>query len=159
MTLCDPMDGSTPGFPVSWSLPKHLHGVGDAIQPSHPLLPPSPSALNLSQPASGSFQMSWLFISGGQNIGASALASALPIIIQGWFPLGWNSLISLLSKGLSKVFCRTTIQKHQFLGCSAFFMVQLSHLYMTTGKTKDLTIQTFASKWCLCFLICCLGLS
>ena len=67
--------------------------------------------------------------------------------IQGWFPLGFTSLISLLYKGLSRVFSSPTIQKHKFFHArSAFFMVQLSHLHMTTGKTTALTIQTFVSK-------------
>ena len=69
-----------------------------------------------SFPASGSFQMSWLFPSGGQSIGAAASASVLPMNIQGWFPLGLTSLISLQSKGLSRVFSNTTDQKHQFFG-------------------------------------------
>ena len=67
-----------------------------------------------SFPASGSFLMSWLFTSGGQSIGASASASVFPMIIQDWFPLGWNGWISLQSKGLSRVFSNTTVQKHQF---------------------------------------------
>ena len=65
-----------------------------------------------SFPASGSFLMSQLFASGGQTIGTSA--SVLPMNIQGWFPLGLTDLISLLSKGLSRVFSNTTVQKHQF---------------------------------------------
>ena len=69
-----------------------------------------------SFPASGSFQMSQFFASGGQSIGASALASVLPMNIQDWFPLGWTGWISLLSKGLSRVFSNTTVQKHQFFG-------------------------------------------
>ena len=99
--------------------------------------------------ASGSFPMSWPFASGGQNIGASASISVLPMNVQGWFPLRLTSLISLLSKGLSRVFCSTTvIQKHRIVSarCSAVFMVQLhSHLY-TTGKTIALTMWTFVSK-------------
>ena len=67
-----------------------------------------------SAPASGSFPMSQLFASGGQNIGASASASDLPMNIQDWFPLGLTGLISLQSKGLSRVFSNTTVQKHQF---------------------------------------------
>ena len=66
--------------------------------------------------ASGAFPMSWLFVSGGQSIGASASASVLPMYIQGWFPLGLTGLISLQSKGLSRVFSSTTVWKHQFLG-------------------------------------------
>ena len=73
-----------------------------------------------SFPASGSFQMSQLFASGGQNIGVSASASVLPTITQDWSPLGWTSWISLQSKGVSRVFSNTTVQKHQF------FCAQLS---------------------------------
>ena len=67
-------------------------------------------------PASGSFQMSQFFTSGGQRIGVSASASVLPMNIQDWFPLGWTGLISFQSKGLSRVFSNTTVQKHQFFG-------------------------------------------
>ena len=81
LTLCGPMDCSTPGFPVLHCLPKFaqtpVHWDGDAIQPSHPLLPLSPPAFNLSQHL---FQMSWLFESGGQSIGASVF----PMNIQDW---------------------------------------------------------------------------
>ena len=73
-----------------------------------------------SFPASGSFPVSQFFASGGQSIGASASAAVLPMNIQGWFPLGLTGLISLQSKGLSRVFSKTTVQKHQF------FSVQLS---------------------------------
>ena len=69
-----------------------------------------------SFPASGSFQISQFFTSGGQSIGVSASASVLPMNIQDWFPLGWTSWISLQSKGLSRVFPNTTVQKHQFFG-------------------------------------------
>ena len=62
------------------------------------------------------FPVSWLFTSGSQNIGASASATVLPMNIQGWFPLGWTDLISLQSRGLSRVFSNTTVQKHQFFG-------------------------------------------
>ena len=115
-TLCDPMDCSTPGFPVFHYLSEfaqtHVHWVGDAIHSSYPLSPPSPPALK-SFPASGSFPMSLLFASGGQSIRVSALASVLPMNIQGWFPLGLTGLISLQSKGLSRVFSSTTVWKHK----------------------------------------------
>ena len=88
LTLCDLMDCSTPGFPVHHRLPEltqtHVHWVGDAIQPSHPLLSPSPPTFILSQ-HSGSFQMSQFFTSGGQSIGVSASASILLMNIH-WFP-------------------------------------------------------------------------
>ena len=116
--LCSPMDRSTPGLPVHCQLPEftqtHEHWVGDAIQPSHPLLSPSP-AFNLSQ-----HQMSQLFSSGGQSIGVSASVSVLPVNTQDWSPLGWTGWISFQSKGLSRVFSNTTVQKHQF------FSAQLS---------------------------------
>ena len=117
-TLCDPMDCSTPGFPVHHQLPElaqtHVHRVGDAIQPSHPVVPFS--FCLQSFPASGSFPMSQLFASGGQSVGVSASASVLTMNIQDWFSLGWTGWISLQSKGLSRVFSNTTIQKHQFFG-------------------------------------------
>ena len=100
LTLCDPIERNTPGFPVHHQLPEptqtHVHHVGDAFQPSYPLLFPSPS-FNLSQ-HQGLFQ--WIGSShpGGQSIGASASASALPINIQDWFPLGLTGWISFQSK-------------------------------------------------------------
>ena len=98
-----------------------------------------------SFPASESFQMSYFFISGGQSIGVSASGSTLPMNIQDWSPLGWTGWISLLSKGLSRVFSNTTVQKHQFFG-TQLSSVQLSHPYMTTGKTIALTRWTFVGK-------------
>ena len=89
LTLCDPMDCSTPGLPVHHQLLEftqtHVYWVSNAAQPSHPLSSPSLPAFNLSQ-HQGSFQMSQFFASGGQSIGASALASVLPMNIQDWFP-------------------------------------------------------------------------
>ena len=120
LTPCDPMDCSTPGFPVLHRLPElaqtHVHWVGDAIQSSHPLSSPF-SSCPQSFPASGSFLMSQLFTSGGQSSGISA--SVLPMNIYGWFPLG-SSWISLQCKELSRVFSNTAVQKHQF------FSAQLS---------------------------------
>ena len=121
LTLCEPMDHSTLGIPVHHQLLEftqtHVHPVGYAIQPSHLLLSPSPSALNLSQHQG---PMSQLFASGGQSIGVSTLASVLPMNTQDWSPLGWTDWTSLQSKGLSRVFSNTTVQKHQF------FSTQLS---------------------------------
>ena len=118
LTICNPMECSMPGLPVYHQFPEftqtHVHRVGDAIQPSHPLSPPSPPGLQ-SFPASGSFQMSQLFASGGQSIGVSASTSVIPMNIQDWFPLGLTGWI-LQSKGLSRVFSNTTVQKHQFFG-------------------------------------------
>ena len=113
-TPCNLMDCSTSGFPVHHQFPQliqtHVHRVSDAIQPSHPY----PFSCLQSFPASGSFQMSQLFASGGQSIGVSVSASVLPVNIQDLFPLGLASLISLQSRGLSRVFSNTTAQKHQF---------------------------------------------
>ena len=104
-----------PGFPVHHQLPEltqtHVHWVGDANQPSHPVSSLSPPAFNLSQHQS-LFPMSQFFASGGQSIGVSASASVLPKNIQDWFPLGWTGWISLLSKRLSRVFSNTTAQKY-----------------------------------------------
>ena len=90
--------------------------------------------------------MSQLFASDGRSIGVSASTSVLPMNTQEWSPLGWTGWISLQSKGLSRVFFNTTVQKHQFFGVQAFFIVQLSHPYMTTGKTIALTRRTFVGK-------------
>ena len=89
--------------------------------------------------------MSQLFASGGQSIGVSVSASVLLMIIQDWFPLGWTGWISSQSKGLSSLFQHHS-SKASILQRSAFFIVQLSHPFMTTGKTKALTRQTFVGK-------------
>ena len=146
LTLCNPMDYSMPGLPVHHQLPKlaqnHVHWVGDAIQPPHPLsllLLPSTfpsitvfsneSALRIRRPKYWSFSFSIV----------------LPMNIQDWFPLGWTKWISLQSKGLSRVFSNHS-SKTSILWRSAFFTVQLSHPYMTTGKTIALTRRTVVGK-------------
>ena len=122
-TLCDPMNRSMSGLPVHHQLPEftqtHVHRVGDAIKPSHPLSSPF-SSCPQSLSASGSFPMSQLFARGGQSIGVSASTSVLPVNTQDWSPSEWTGWISLQSKGLSRVFSNTTLQKHQF------FSAQLS---------------------------------
>ena len=117
--LCDPMDCSTPGLPT----PSPTPGVHSNSCPlsrwCHPTIssPVIPfSSCPQSFPASGSFQMSQLFASGGQSIGVWASTSVLPMNIQDWFPLGRTGWISLQSKGPSRVLSNTTVQKHQFLG-------------------------------------------
>ena len=114
--LCDPMDCSTPSFPVLHYLLEfaqiHVHWVADAIQLSHPVFPFF--SCPQSFPASGSFPTSQLFASGGQSIGASALASVLPMKSQGCFLSGLTGLISLLSEGLSRVFTSSTVWKNRF---------------------------------------------
>ena len=99
-----------------------------------------------SIPASGSFPMSQLFTWGGQSTGVSASASVLPLNTQDWSPLGWTGWISLQSKGLSKSLLQHHSSKASIFCLSAFFTVQLSHAYMTTGKTIALTRQTFVGK-------------
>ena len=139
LILCDCMNCSTLGLPVYHQLMEftqtHVHRVGDGIQPSSVV--PFSSCLQ-SLPASESFPMSQLFAGAGQSTGVSALASVLSMNTQDWSPLGWTGWISLQSKGLSGVFSNTTAQKHQFFG-AVFFTVQLSHPYMTIGKTIALT--------------------
>ena len=118
LTLCNSMDCSKPGFPVLLYLLElaqtQVYWVGDAIQQSHPLVSPFSSCLQFF-PASGSFLMSWLFAWGGQSIGALASAPVFLMNIQDWSPLQLTGLI-LHSKGLSRVFSNTTVQKHQFFG-------------------------------------------
>ena len=108
-----PMDCNTPAFLVLHYLLEfaqtHVLWVNDAIQPSHPLSVPFSSCLQ-SFPASQSFLMSQHFASGGQSIGASALASVLLMNIQDWFPLGLTGLISLQTEGLTRIFSNTTAQ-------------------------------------------------
>ena len=131
LTVFDTMDCSTPGLPVHHQPPEFtqisFHLVSDAIQPSHPLLAPSPSAFNLSQ-HQGLFQWVSTSPSGGQSIGVSASTSVLPMNIQDWFPLGWTGWISLQCKGLSRVFSNTTVQKHQLFGAQ-FSLWFNSHIH------------------------------
>ena len=106
LTLCNPVNCSMPGLPVHHLLPEstqtHIHWVDDTIQPIVPFSCPQ------SFPASGSFPMSQLFVSG-----VSPSTSVPPMNTQDWSPLGWTGWISLQSKGLSRVFSNTTVQKHQ----------------------------------------------
>ena len=149
LTLCNLMNCSTPGLPVHHQLLEltqtHVHWVSDTIQPSHPLLSPSPLSFNLSH-HQGLFQWvsSWSF-KNWSWIGASASAWVLPMNIQDWFPLGWTGWISLQSRGLSRVFFNTKF-KRLILWCSALFMAQLSYLYMTTGKIRALTVRIIVGK-------------
>ena len=152
-TLRDPMDCSTPGLPVHHQLPEFTQTlvcrVGDAIQPSRPLSSPSPPAFNLSQ-HQGLFQ--WV---GSSHQVTKVLQFQFQYQSFQWTPrtdrspLGWTGWISLQSKGLSRVFSNHS-SKASILRCSAFFIVQLSHPYMTTGKTIALTRRTFVGKVNLC---------
>ena len=109
-TACQASLSPTPGvYPVPWPLSQWCHlTISSSVVPF--------SFCLQSFPASGSFQMSQLFTSGGQSIGVSASTSVLPVNTQDWSPLGWTGWISLQSKGLSRVLSNTTVQKHQFFG-------------------------------------------
>ena len=109
-------------------------------------------------PASGSFPMSQFFTSGGQGIGASVSAPVLPMNIQCWCPLGWTGLISCCPRD-SQAYFSTLQFKTSILWCSTFFMVQLSHPYMTTGQAIVWVYGPLSAKWCVWFLILYLGLS
>ena len=161
LTLCDPMNHSTPSLPVHHQLPEstktHVHWVGDTIQPSHPLLSPSPPALNLSQ-HQGLFQsvnsshevakvLEFSF-----NISPSNEHSGLISFRMDWLDL-------LVVQGTLKSLLQHHISKASILQRSAFFTVQLSHPYMITGKTIALTRQTFVGKVMSLLFICCLGWS
>ena len=145
-TLCDLINHSTPDLPVHHQLPEfiqtHVHGVGDAIQPSYPLSSTSPPTLNPSQHQRFSNE-STLCMS-GQCTRVLALASFLPKKSQGWSS-EWIGWISLKSKGLSGGCSNTIVQKHQFLGAQPSSQSN-SHPYMTTGKTIALTRRTLVGK-------------
>ena len=140
-TLCGPKDCSMPGFPVHHQLLElaqtHVHQVGDAIH----LMLCFPLLLLPSI-----FPVSQFFTSGGQSIGASASPSVLPINIQDWFPLGWTGLISLQTKGLSRVFSNTTVQKHQFFGAQLSLWSN-SHIHTWLLEKLLALTQLFATRW------------
>ena len=142
----EPVDCSMPGFPGHHQLPEltqtHVHRVSDVIQLSSFVI--FSSCLQFC-PASGSFLISQSFTSGGQSIRVSASASVLPMNIQDWFLLGWTGWISLQSKGHKSLLQHHKL-KASILWHSAFFIVQLSHPYMTTGNTIALTRWTFVGK-------------
>ena len=139
LTLCDPMDCSMPGLPVHhqlWEFTQtHVYWVGDAISSSVI----SFSSCLQSFPALGSFQMSQFFTSVGQSIGASASSSFRPMIIQYSglisFRIDWFDLLAV--QGTHKTLLQHHNSNSSNLWCSVFFMVQLSHLYMTTGKNHS----------------------
>ena len=149
MSLCNPKNCSTPGLPVHHQLLElaqtHVHQVSDVIQPSHSLSSPSPPTFNLSQ-HQGLFQ----WVSSSHQV-AKVLEfqlqpSVLPMNIQQWFPLGWTGLISLQSKGLSRVFSNTTIQKHRFFSAQLSLWSN-SHIHTRLlEKTIALTRWTFVGK-------------
>ena len=154
--LCNPMDCSTPGFPVHHQLLEfaqtHVHRVGDAIQPSHPLSSPSPPTFNLSSIRVISnesvlrirWPKDWSFNS---RINPS---NEHPGLIS--FRMDWLHLLAV--QGTLKSLLQNYSSKTSILRRSAFFIVQLSHTYMTTAKTIALTRWTFAGKVMSCFSIC-----
>jgi len=148
LTLCDPMDCSTPGLPVHHQLLEftqiHVHRIGDAIQPSHPLSSPSPPTFNLSQ-HQGLLQ----WVSSSHQV-AKVLEFQLQHQFFQWifrtdlFRMDWLDLLAV--QGTLKSLVQHHSSKASILQCSAFFMAQLSHPYMTTGKTIALTRWTFVDK-------------
>ena len=132
LTLCNPMDSSPAGslsFTVSWNLLK-LISI-ESVVPANYLILCCPLLLcPQSFPASGSYPVNRFFTSGGQSIGVSASTSVLPVNVQGWFPLGLTDLISLLSKGHSRIFCSTTvhdknIENSEFMVGTLFFILHI----------------------------------
>ena len=147
-TVCDPMDCSMPSFPVYHQPPEpaqaHVHWVGDAIQPPHPLSSPSPPALNLSQ-----HQGPLKWVSSSHQV-AQVLEFQLQHQSFQWTPgtdlfrMDWLDLLAV--QGTLKSLLQHHSSKPSILRCSAFFIVQLSHPHMTTGKTITLTRRTFVDK-------------
>ena len=148
LTLCNPMNPSTPGLPAPHHPPEftqtHVHRVGDAIQPSHPLSSPLPPAPNPSQNESlsneSTLHMRWpKYWSFSFSISPSKEHPGLISLGMDWLDL-------LAVQGTLKSLLRHHSSKASILWCSAFFTVQLSHPYMTTGKTITLTRRTFVGK-------------
>ena len=143
LTLCNPIDCTTPGLPVHHQLLEftqtHVHRVGDAIQPSHPLSSPSPPPFNLSQ-----HQGLFKWVSSLHQV-AKVLELQLQHQSFQWiFGIDWFDLLAV--QGTLKSILQHHSSKASILQCSAFFVVQLSHSYMTTGKTIALIRQTFVGN-------------
>ena len=152
-TICEPMDCTTPGFPVLHYLPQFaqtpVHWIGVAIQPSHPLLPTSPPALSVSQHY-GLFQ--WV---GSLHQVAKVLELQFQhqsFQNQDWFPLGLTGLISLQFKGLWRVLSSTVVQKHQFFGAQPSLWSDACIHTWLLEKPYLWLFRPLARKWCLCFL-------
>ena len=160
LILCNPMNWSTPALPVHHYLPKfaqtHVHWVS-SLSNVHPTISPSVipfSSFPQSFPASGSFPMIQLFLSGGQSTGASASTSVLPVNIQGWFPLGLTFLISLQSKGLSRIlFSYWRFSLVQFSHSVVSDFLQLHGLQHTRPPCPSPTCRVYSNScplswWC-----------
>ena len=149
-TLCDPMDCSMPGFPVHYQVLEftqtHVYWVIDAIQPSHPfLLQPSifPSIRVFSNESV--LHIRW------RKYWSFSFSISLSMNTQDWSPLGWTGWISLPSKGLSRVFSNTTVQKHQFFSAQ-LSLESNSHMHTWLLKKPYLWLdETLLAKHCLCF--------
>ena len=141
--LCDPMDCNTPSFPVHHHLLElaqiHVHRISDAIQPSHPLL-----SLFLLPLASGSFPVSWLLASGGQKYWSFSINSSSEYSGLISFRMDWLDLFA--AQGILKSLLQHHSSKASICWHSTFFIVQLSHPYVTTGKAIALTRWTFVGK-------------
>ena len=130
--LCNAMDCSMPGLPIHHQLLEFTQNLCPLNRWCHPTtsssIIPFSSCLK-SFPASGSFPMSQLFASGSQSIGVAVSASALPMNIQDWFPLGWTGWISLQSKGLPRVISNTTVQSINFLALGFLYSPTLTSIH------------------------------
>ena len=162
--LCDTMNCSMPSFPWHAKLSPQVCSTSYPLsQWCHPTISFSVTSF-FSCPqsflASRSFPMSWLFTSGEQSIGVSTSASVLSMNTKGWFLLGLTDLISLLSKGLSRVFSNTIVRKHQFFSSQPFlYGLTLTFIHDYRKNHSFDYMDLFLAKWCLCFFIFCLGLS
>ena len=153
LTFCNPMNCRKPGLPVLHNFPEFAQNwwCHPTISSCHPLL-----LLPSIFPSIRIFSNESALLVRWPNIGASASASVLSENIQGWFPLGLTGLISLQSKGLSRIFFNTTVWKHQFLGAQPFFFFwSSSHIRTWLLEKSFLWLdRPSLAKWCLCFLIC-----
>ena len=152
-TLCDPMNCSMPGLPVHHQLPKfvqtHIYRVGDVIQTSHPLSSPSPPAPNPSQ-----HQSLFQWVNSSHEVTKVISFSIIPSKeISGLISFRMDRLDLLAVQGTLKSLLQHRSSKASILRRSASFTVQLSHPYMTTGKTIALTRGTLLAKWCLCWKV------
>ena len=146
LTLCSPIDLSTPAFSVLHHLPKlaqtHVHRVGDAVQPSYPLLPPPPPAFHLFQHQGlfqwvRSFPLSWLFASGGQSIATSASASVLPMNIQGWFPLGLTDWSPCSPRDSQESYPEPQFESINSLALSLLYGPTLTSIHISPSVVSD----------------------
>ena len=151
-----PWTGARQAF-LSFSISRSLLRLILLSRRCHP--PTSSSVIPFSClqsfPASGSFPVSRFFTSGGQSIGASASASVPPMNSQDWFPLGFTCLISLKSKGFSRIFSNTTVQKHQFFSAQLSLWSNSHICTWLLEKPQAWLDGPLLAKWCLCFLVWC----